>query len=334
MAHRRNPNRSLVSPLFAVSLGLAGCLPAVAADDWTSAEAGGKIEIRRGDSLVLAWQRAALTAPQGGAKYASSAFLHPLRTPSGFECTTIQPADHLHHFGVWWPWKFIEVDGKRYNTWEIQTGEGAHAARSAKQIEVPGAASAWEFTNETEIRKDGQPLASVLEEVARVAVSADGDAANVVDISLRQRAKDKPVKIVEYRYSGFSWRGPATWNKDSSRMLTSEGLDRDQANGKPARWVVVSGTSPGGTASVLIMSAASGIAGQPERLRVWDSTNHNGATFVNFNPVMEKPLLLDDSNPAVSHRVYRLVAADRLIDAAEAEKTWLAWMAARKAAAE
>ena len=334
MAHRMLPHRAVTSPRIAASLLLAVCLPAMAGDDWKSAESGGKVEIHRGESLALAWQLAPMAEPKGGPKFASSAFLHPLRTPSGFECTATQPADHMHHLGVWWPWKFIEVDGKRYNCWEIQMGEGANVARTAKRIEIPGASSAWEFTNETEIRSEGKPIRSVIEEVARVAVSADGEAAHVVDVSLRQKAKDQAVKIVEYRYSGFSWRGPSEWNKDTSKMTTSEGLDRDQANGKEARWVVVSGSSPGGRASVLIMSAATEIAGKAERLRVWDSKNHNGAVFVNFNPVMQKPLTLDDSNPAVSHRAYRIIAADRLIDSDEAETSWRSWMAARKAASK
>ena len=109
-------------------------------------------------------------------------------------------------------------------------------------------------------------------------------------------------------------------------MTTSEGLGRDNANGKPARWVVVSGPTPTGSASVLMMSAATELAGTPERLRVWDSKSQNGTPFVNFNPVMEKPLPLDDAHPAVSDRKYRVVAADRVINAADAEVEWLKWM--------
>jgi hypothetical protein len=134
------------------------------------------------------------------------------------------------------------------------------------------------------------------------------------------------VKIVDYRYSGFSWRGPESWNKDNSQMTTSEGRGRDDANGTSARWVVVSGPTPAGTAFVLMMSAASEIAGGPEKLRVWDSKNGNGTPFVNFNPVMDKALLLDDEHPAVSNRKYRVIAADRMIDAADAEAAWKNWM--------
>ena len=75
-----------------------------------------------------------------------------------------------------------------------------------------------------------------------------------------------------------------------------------------------------------MMSAAVELAGAPERLRVWDSKAQNGEPFVNFNPVMETPLPLDDAHPAVSNRKYRVIAADRVIDAAAAEAEWRTWM--------
>ena len=210
-----------------------------------------------------------LSAPKGGEKFAGSAFLHPLRTPSGFEWTTIQPADHMHHFGLWWPWKYIEVDGAKYNCWEIQEGQGAHVARSVKPISNNSGKLEWEFLNETVVKKPQSAPLTVIRESAQVGLFQDGDA-QVIDISLRQKATGSPVTILNYRYSGFSWRGPASWNKDNSTMITSGGKGRDDANGTPARWVVVSGPTPEGSASVLMMSAAE-TAGTPEQLRVWDS---------------------------------------------------------------
>lgn len=292
---------------------------------WTTLQKDGRFEVFRNDSLMLAWQEKSLDAPVGGEKFAGSAFLHPLRTPSGFEWTAIQPKDHLHHFGLWWPWKYIEVNGEKHNCWEIQEGEGAHVAKSVKTLSNGPDGLEWEFVNETLVKKPGTAPLTAIHETARVGLAVRGDA-EVLDISIQQKAADSPVTIVEYRYSGFSWRGPVSWNKDNSTMATSEGKDRDHANGTPARWVVVSGPTPSGSASVLMMSAASEVAGTPEHLRVWDSKNGNGMPFVNFNPVMNRPLPLDDAHPAVSNRKYRVIAADHLIDAAEAEAEWKKWM--------
>jgi hypothetical protein len=287
-----------------------------------AADEAGKIEVKSGDAVTFAWQAEPLAHPAGGEKFAGSAFLHSLRTPSGFEWTTVQPPDHLHHFGLWWPWKFIEVDAAKFNCWEIQEGQGAHVARSVKPLSDGG--QAWEFLNETVMKKPGAAPLTVIRETAQVAVAVVGDA-QVLDISLDQKAAAGAVTIVNYRYSGFTWRGPAAWNKDNSTLTTSAGKGRDEANGTPARWLVVSGPTPTGSASVLLMSAAADLAGMPENLRVWDSKSQNGAPFVNFNPVMEKPLPLDDAHPAVSHRKYRVIAADRRIDAATAEVEWRKW---------
>ncbi|MCU0795282.1 MAG: PmoA family protein [Akkermansiaceae bacterium] len=271
------------------------------------------------------WQGEALAKPVGGEKFAASAFIHPLKTPSGFVLTNTQPIDHLHHFGIWWPWKFIEVDGARYNTWEIQMGEGAHVATAAKKVSSEDGVTTWELHNQTLAKpKNGEPFVA-LTEVTRLSQSRAGDA-NIFDIEIRHEAKDKPVTIVNYRYSGFTWRGSKEWNKDNSLMTTSGGKGRDDANGTQARWVLVSGDAPNGKASMLLLSAASSIAGAEEQVRVWDAKSHNGAPFVNFNPVMSKSLELNAENKAVSHRKYRVIAADRAITPEEAEKIWREWM--------
>lgn len=306
--------------------GLAISAAAPADEPWTTARTEGRIEVSHRGRPVFAWQKEPLGSPKGGAeKFAASAFVHPLRTPGGFVCTAIQPDDHLHHFGLWWPWKFIEVEGRQYNCWEIQEGQGAHVARDAKRVEGDDN-PAWEFLNEMVVKKPGERPRTAIREKARVASRVDGDAL-LLDIAIDQEAAGPPVTIVEYRYSGFSWRGPLAWNKDNSRMTTSEGKGRDDANGTTARWVVVSGPADTGEASVLMMSAAEKLAGGPEKLRVWDASGMNGNPFVNFNPVMEMPLPLDADHPAVAKRKYRLVVADHRIDAAEAEDAWRKWMA-------
>lgn len=284
-----------------------------------------RIEFPDGKAPVFGWQKALVAEPKGGEKFATSAFVHPLTTPGGFVCTDLQPGDHLHHLGIWWPWKYVEVAGKKYNTWEIQEGQGAHVAREVKVLSSGPDKAEWEFHNETVIKPKGSEPRVIIKETAHVTLTKRDDA-TVLDITLRQKAADVPVTISAYRYSGFSWRGTPHWNKDNSTMITSGGKDRDNANGTPARWLAVSGATPKGTASVLILSAAEKLAGAPENVRVWDSKNHNGAPFANFNPVQNKPLSMDEAHPAVSHRSYRIIAADRTMDAATAEAEWKKWM--------
>jgi hypothetical protein len=315
----------IIAGALVVGLAHQGAL-AAESGTWTTREHDGRVEARRGDTLLFAWQSTPLANPIGGEKFKGSAFLHPLCTPSGFQWTDSQPADHLHHFGLWWTWKYLEVDGARFNVWEIQNGQGGHVARSVRQLAGGPDRLEWEFQNDVVVSKPGQPDLTAIHETARVGLAMSGTDAVVIDVALHQRAADLPVRVVENLYSGFSWRGPGSWNKDNSRLTTSEGHGRDDANGTPARWVLCSGPTPNGSASVLLMSAAIDLAGTPEKLRVWDSSAQNGKPFVNFNPVTQTALPLDDGHPAVSKRQYRVVAADRVIDAAAAEAEWRKWL--------
>ena len=135
---RRGWQSALIAGTTATVLTISGALAADATDSagqWSVAERDGRLEAKRGAVVMLAWQVAPLANPAGGEKFADAgAFLHPLCTPSGFDCTTIQPKDHLHHLGLWWPWKYVEFEGKKHNTWEMQEGEGAHIPRGAKQL--------------------------------------------------------------------------------------------------------------------------------------------------------------------------------------------------------
>ena len=96
-------------------------------------ESDSRIEIVEDGKTVFGWQIKPPKEPLGGIeKFPISAYVHPLAPPSGFVLTDVQPHDHLHHLGVWWPWKQVTVDGKKHITWELQNGEGRHVAKSAE----------------------------------------------------------------------------------------------------------------------------------------------------------------------------------------------------------
>ena len=319
------------------AITLIACAPLTGlAGEWTSTEADGRFEARFGGDVQAVWQRDLTEDPPGGERFRNSAFLHPLTTPSGFVWTDAQPRDHGHHSGLWWPWKFVEVDGNRYVTWEIQHGQGAHVARDVEVVHAGSDHLLWKLHNETVIRRPGDdagpPVTDgipVIRETAHVRFSRHGEHANQIDVLLEHEPiADVPVFLPRNHYSGFTWRGPLAWDAESSTLLTSEGHDRSDANGESARWMLMTGPTPAGAgATVLIMSAASDIAGTPERLRVWDAGMHNGVPFINFNPVVREKFELNEDNPAVAKRQYRVIASDEVIDAEQAEALWQAWRA-------
>ena len=313
-------------------MGLIPALGGAARAEWVLEERDGWHEVKEGGRVWLGWRSSPLEKPEGGDDFRGSAFFHPLRTPSGFEMTRISPADHFHHFGLWWPWKFVEVAGKSYNTWELQGGEGMQMAGPVKVLRSGADGVWWEAENDFRVADGGgggKPALDgrvVIRERVSAGFSRPVPDTHRLDLRLRHRAMVEGVRIPAYRYSGFSWRGPAGWDRSNSRLLASGGEDRQQANGKPARWAMVSGETPGGKATLLILSAAERVAGRPERLRVWDASAHNGAPFVNFNPVVESSLPMAADEPAVADRRYRVLAVDRELDAGEADALWSSWM--------
>jgi len=299
---------------------------------FSTKEQNGRIEIRDGGKVVLAWQKTRVSKPGVGKKFAGSAFLNPVCTPGGFVLTDLQPPDHRHHFGVWWPWKYLDVDGKKYNCWEVQEGEGRLTAAEAKVEKEDADEVVLSLKNRFEVFEGGR-FVPVVRERAKVRLFRLGEDAYGIDVSIDEEPEPgRKVVVHAYRYSGFSWRGTPEWNAKNSRMLTSRGDDRDTANRRPARWVAFTGETPGGQATMLMMSAAAKNGGKPELLRVWTrKMGGDGKPSVNFNPVVRQSIPLDAAHPEVSRRQYRLIVADRKIPAKEAGKLWKDWKPVRQA---
>ncbi len=289
-----------------------------------SADAGLVTIPVEGEALVF-YQAAPLENPIGGAAFKGSNFIHPLKTPAGFKVTHSQPADHPHHFGLWWPWKFIQHEGRRIVTWELQQGQGIVEARSNESA-PDGLITQSVYINRTS--RGGPKVA--LHETTRIGVSetvptSTGDRGYFLDLEIAHTpAGDSPIVIRTHRYSGLGFRGSALWDKDNSTLLTSEGADRYAANSSAARWIRIEGTNgEEGTAGVLMMGHPTNHA-HPEKLRTWD-TQHEGAIFVNFNPVMDEPWTFEPGQTYT--RNYRLFIYDGQLTAEAAEAMWHAYAA-------
>ncbi|VGO14931.1 hypothetical protein PDESU_03501 [Pontiella desulfatans] len=267
---------------------------------------------------VLGYRFEPMENPAGGEKFKGSNFIHPLKTPSGFCVTDLQPADHLHHFGLWWPWKMIKVDGRDINTWELQNGDGLIQARKADSTST-GFIAESDYVD----RKAPDGPQVVLKETTEVDVvefKTDAAIGYYLDFKIIHRcAADKPVEIVKYRYSGFSIRATPEWNKDNSTILTSEGKDRYGANFTRATWVKAEGAVPtGGKAGFLMMGHPTNHA-HPELLRTWDN-QHNGAVFANFNPVQQASWNLEPGKDYA--RGYRFFVYDGELNKEQADRLW------------
>lgn len=267
----------------------------------------------------ITYQAAPLENPVGGQEFKGSNFIHPLKTPSGFVVTDSQPKDHAHHFGVWWPWKFIEYDGRKILCWELQKGDGVVQAVENSATEN-GLITKSVYID----RKAPEGPTVCLNETATVTVS------NIMEKPARgyyldlkidhEVAGDKPITINKYRYSGLGYRGTALWNKDNSTILTSEGAVRADANAKAARWIRIEGTNGNAGSAGIVMMGHPENHSHPEKLRTWNEGFYNGAIFINFNPVMDESWTFEPGKTYT--RNYRLFVYDGELDRADADWLW------------
>jgi hypothetical protein len=267
----------------------------------------------------VTYQALPMQNPRGGDRFPVSNFLHPVQTPSGFTVTQAQPRDHMHHLGVWWPWKFVESQGRRILFWELQQGQGMVQGQGAEAIDG-GVVARSHFVDR---RHPDGPHVLIHEEASVKAsgVTALGSSRGYfLDIEItHQSTVDHPITVVPYRYSGFTIRGTAAWNNSNSSLLTSDGRNRNNANETRARWVRLEGKSDtveDGTAGILMMTHPENFD-YPEHLRTWNSVMHNGAFFVNFNSVQKTPWTFEP-NQSYTRR-YRLFVYDGSVTVEEAD---------------
>lgn len=312
---------NLVVFLLLVS-GCANALPSSCGLEIS--DAGEKLVVSAGSVDLVTYQQKPMSKPKGGDKFKGSNFIHPLKTPAGFCLTDLQPGDHLHHFGLWWPWKYLKAEGRKVLYWELQQGEGIIEAKgvvnSARSKEGIGFLTESHYIDKT--APDGPKVILIEKLTAHVSPIIKSPAKGYfLDLVITQKsAIESPVEVVKYRYSGFSIRGAASWNKDNSKLVTSSGKDRQASNFTRAKWIIAEGDAkPGAKAGFVMMSHPDNF-GAPQMLRTWSNKMHNGATFANFNPVQKESVIIQPGKKFIQK--YRLFVYDGTVTGKQAEKLW------------
>ena len=277
------------------------------------------------DSLVMSYRYTGMPVPDGVSQiYSRSGYVHPLKTPGGNLLSRIQPPDHYHHYGMWHPWTHTDYDGEEIDFWNLNKGQG-----TVRHSDIVGWKEGPLFSELTvvldHIIHPGRGERTVLKELLTYRVWAPTDNADrlTIDVIYRMNpSTDQPLTIKEYRYQGFSLRGPAHWNDDNVELLTSEGLDKSNGNATRAKWIKVHG--PGnisGTSSVVFMTNPANY-NFPELIRIWPTGSNGGKenVFINFNPAQDRDWVL---HPGQTYTLqYRVITADQDFTADEINTMW------------
>lgn len=332
----------LTATLFSAAIFIFG-LPAKSAETESSADSRDTLAVSPfrivngdetltvfdGDSHVLTYQKAVLDPPPGADRvFRRSGFIHPLHTPGGALVTEIHPADHYHHFGLWHAWVHTQFDGKEVDFWNLRSKTGR--IRFSKVIDTSVTADEASFCVEQEhvAFPDQENETVVLSERLTVTVAvqppdqpldeqkgAEGKKVYSIDYDVdQQNVTDKTVRFLVYRYGGMvALRGPLHWDRTNSRLVTSEGHDRNTGNGKPTRWAKFEGPASAESTNSenlisIVMLGHHENWDAPQRTRTWNDSIHRGGAFFMFSPTVNRELSLDASQ-SVRMR-YRILLAD------------------------
>jgi hypothetical protein len=234
---------------------------------------------------VLQYNASTFFPPAGADQaYKRSGFVHPLYAPNGAILTGIQPADHLHHYGIWNPWTKTTFRAEEVDFWNLIRKQGTvEHARVLRTTEGPVFAEMEFLHNHIAWPESTRQTLAMAE---RHIIRSFNHSENIFMVEFEFHITPKEnITLEEYRYGGFVFRGTSGWTNTTSDFINSEGLNRDQADGQRASWCIVWGDTPQGKAGILFMGNPSNY-NHPEPLRVWPSDGNSGRgdVFINFSP--------------------------------------------------
>ena len=285
------------------------------------AENEGQLEIYQNERKIIGYQMAIKGVPKGVSEnYQRSGFLHPVNTPRGKRLTRIQPEDHYHHYGIWNPWTHTLFEGDTLDFWNLYKKQGTVRFAEMLKKNTGPVFSEFEVLHEHIVLKnDADKLA--LNEIQNIKVFPLNQSQYLMDITIQYEcATDQPFKIIQYRYGGFGWRTTEEWDNQNSRVLSSEGNTRKNADGSTARWCIVDGKLNDGHGGALMLSHPENY-NHPEPLRVWPEDQYGrGDLFVNFATTKTTDWTFE---PGKTYTLkYQLIVYDGKMEVASAEQAW------------
>ena len=285
---------------------------------------GKALTVTEQNKKVLQYNYATHYPPQGvDTVFKRSGFIHPLWSPAGNVLTQINPPDHRHHVGIWNPWTHVLFEGKEVDFWNL--GDKKGTVRFSKFIskndgDVYGGFKALQEHVAFNIPSPGLEKVA-LDEVWDVRIFNAGEHMWLWDFTSQLNcATTDTITLEEYRYGGFGFRATHDWNNQNSKVLTSEGKTRKDADASSARWCMIDGDMQTGHSGILFMDHPANY-NSPEPMRVWpENMNGRGDVFFSFSPTRNMSWKLFPGKNYVLK--YRMLVYDGTITPKEAEEVW------------
>lgn len=291
---------------------------ALAATEVRATREGRQVVFRSGETEILRYQAEPgdRPKPEIPVEFTRGGYIQSISTPSGRRITDDFPEGHLHHHGVWSPWTKTEFEGRKPDFWNMGQKTG--------RVEFVALDHIWHLKNGSAgitarhqfLDLTVSPPKVALLETWEISVSVSGKS-HVIDFTSTQTcATDSPLKLPEYHYGGFGFRGHGDWNGlENCRYLSSSGLtDRAKINTSREKWCWTGGKVDGRSCGVTIL-------GHPENFRFPQPIRaHPTEPFFCFAPQQLGAMEIVPGKPYIAR--YRLIVADGEPDAAKAAEDW------------
>lgn len=286
-----------------------------------------EIVLQKLDKKILQYNYGTVYPPENvNPIFKKSGFIHPLWSPNGSVLTRIQPADHYHHYGIWAPWTKTKFQGRQVDFWNLGEGQGTvKFAKFLTTTEGPvysGFKALQEHVDYTAKGEDKVALNEILD--IRVWNIGQKNSVWLLDYSSTFNCvSDSAVELLAYRYGGgLGYRATEEWTKENCSVITSEGKDRNAADGTKARWCIVEGDIEGAGVSGIVFMSFPGNRDYPEPMRVWpdDAVDGRGDLFFEFCPIRHKNWTITPGKNYVLK--YRLMVYEGQMTSESAEQYW------------
>lgn len=249
-------------------------------------------------------------------------YFHPLSSVDGTMFTDLRPGDHVWHRALWFSWK--TVNGVNYWEEDSKTGKSQGETR---MVSVKRAVS-----NEKQVRFDfvieyapAGSAAAVMKENRCVKLSAPDESGRYqIDWSSAFEALDKDVVLdrtpIPGQPDGQSYGGYAglslrmNGSVKQGTFLNSNGLAGEDANRKPALWMIFDVPQGG---NILLMDHPSNL-------------NHPSPWYIFASMPFVSPAVIHEAPHTIKagevlKLKYRLVVGSGSITKDAADKEWQAW---------
>ncbi|MGD8499652.1 MAG: PmoA family protein, partial [Phycisphaerales bacterium] len=286
------------------------------------------LQIQKDGIKVLNYNHAIVPAPAGQSElYNRGGFIHPLWSPTGSVLTNIHPKDHYHHLGIWMPWTNTVFEGEKVDFWNLGGRKDEDIDRGTVRFSRFLSTTSGPVYGGFQAEQDHVALETssgekvVLKEVWDVRVYNVGGRKKgywLWDLVSAQRCvAESPLRLLEYHYGGFGFRGAAEWHGDKAAYLTSEGKTRKDGHKTRARWCDTAGISDGKWKGVTHFSHPENFR-HPEPMRIWPEFEKE--VFFNWAP---EQLGDFEMKPGEDHIFcYRLYVHEGKVDVENTERLW------------